>query len=101
MLNLVGLVLGCLIAVLAYREAKKAVETHGKGPWGLAPGVWAVLGFFLGLIGLLLLVIAKRSLEKEAPKALDAPPAPPAPGAPSAPASPGTPAVPRQRNFVL
>lgn len=63
---LVRLLFCALFAYLGYREAAKFGRRWGRTPWGLHPGVWAVICGFSLLIGGILLAIARRQGKKEA-----------------------------------
>lgn len=55
----VGLAVTLAIVIGPFRAAKKRAAHFGQAPWGLSPAVWAIIGFFTGLIGVILFVVAK------------------------------------------
>jgi len=57
----IALVLGCIIAPLAYRESESYRRTNGVTPWHLPSALWAFLGFVSFLLCAVLLVIARRT----------------------------------------
>ncbi len=56
---LVGLAVTLAIVIGLFRAAKKRQEHFGQAPWGLSPAVWAIIGFFTLLLGVILFVVAK------------------------------------------
>lgn len=64
-MNAIVFVIAALLASWAYRDVQRFQATWGKGPWGGSPRVWAVVCFLIGIIGVLLLVLAKRNTKKQ------------------------------------
>ena len=61
---LIFLVIDIAIAVFAYNDANKRQQARGSTPWNLSPVLWAVIGFFLGIIGLVLYLVARSAHDK-------------------------------------
>ena len=55
-LNLV--VFGVIFAVLSYLRTSRFRQRTGVNPWHIPPAVWALLSFFIALLGTLLSLIA-------------------------------------------
>lgn len=51
-------VLGIVFAGLAYASTNAFRRRTGRNPWGIPPLVWLVLGFFFGVFGTLLSLLA-------------------------------------------
>lgn len=78
---IVFLVVGGLVAALAYHEAGKFESETGQAAWGLSPALWALVVFVTGLfVGGILLCVARRSTKRQMRReALAAPKAPQSP----------------------
>ncbi|HEY1828851.1 MAG TPA: DUF2510 domain-containing protein [Acidimicrobiales bacterium] len=46
---------------LSFNYARTFQRRRGQLPWGLHPGLWGLIGVFIGLIGFILLFIATRT----------------------------------------
>ena len=57
---IVGLVVAGLCSVACYREATRFETQYGRTPFGWSNTLWAVAGFLLGLLGIVLIAIAER-----------------------------------------
>jgi hypothetical protein len=79
---------GTLFGYLGFREARNFARQNGRSPWGWDPVVWGLVVFFTGLlIGGVLLLIARRSTQRQlraVPPAMPAPNAWPAQPVPNA-----------------
>jgi drug/metabolite transporter (DMT)-like permease len=56
-------VLGCVVALLAYRESETFRKKNGVTPWRLPSWAWALIGFCSLLVGAVLLAIARRTTD--------------------------------------
>lgn len=74
------LVIGCLVAVVAYRESVNFKKKNGVTPWHWPSWVWAGVGFLSLLLAAVLLLIAERTTKPLQPAAFQS-------------AVPGSPAV--------
>ncbi len=64
-MNAIVFVIAALLAWWAYRDVERFRARWGRGPWGGSPRVWAFVCFLIGIIGVLLLLIAKRNTKKQ------------------------------------
>jgi len=60
MTSVVYLVIGCVFAFAFYRESERTKKANGVTPWHWPSWLWASVGFLFGLLGLILLLIARR-----------------------------------------
>jgi len=63
--NFLPLLLAGLVAFAVYRDAAERKGARGSTPWGWAPEVWGVVGFFLGLFGALIYFVASRAHDRK------------------------------------
>jgi hypothetical protein len=68
-----GLVLAVAFALWSFSLARRFRDRNGVAPWRLHPLLWALIGFVLGLIGFLLILVARATTRP-------VPPAPTGPG---------------------
>jgi hypothetical protein len=54
-------VLGCVVAVIAYRESESFKRNNGVTPWHWPSWVWALVGLLSLVLCAVLLVIARRN----------------------------------------
>jgi hypothetical protein len=66
-LVLAGLIAGLIFAALSIRVAGRFSVRAGVSPWHLHPAIWGVIGFVLGLIGFLLVFVARATTRPERP----------------------------------
>jgi hypothetical protein len=58
--NLIFLVVGVVVAFVAYRESEKFRKTNGVTPWNWPSWLWAIVGFISLVLCAILITIAKR-----------------------------------------
>ena len=72
---LVSFLLLLAFSIWSFSLARRFRDRNGVAPWHLHPVLWALIGFVLGLIGFLLLLVARATTRP-------VPPASPGPGFP-------------------
>jgi hypothetical protein len=55
------LLYGVILFIISYRWSEKFRRIYGRAPWRLPSMIWGLIGFFLGLIGILMQAIAHRT----------------------------------------
>jgi hypothetical protein len=78
-----GLIIGLIIGFVCMRAATNFQGRYGRPPWGVPGWGWFLIGFILGLIGLVVYLIAHATSKRQAgqreyypPPAYPPPPAP-------------------------
>jgi hypothetical protein len=74
-LVLAGLIAGLVFASLSIRVAGRFMVQAGVSPWHLHPAIWGVIGFVLGLIGFLLVFVARATTRPVRPGTTESGPA--------------------------
>jgi hypothetical protein len=64
---MIFIVIGGLVAVLAYRESEAFRKKNGVTPWGMPSWAWALIGFASLLVGAILLAVARRTTDPVVP----------------------------------
>jgi hypothetical protein len=86
-----GLILGVIIGLVCMRSADNfKAQYNGKTPWGLPSWVWFLLGFFLGVIGGILYLIARTTTRQKLMQTTYSPPPYPSPPMAQQPWTPQT-----------
>lgn len=62
-----ALVFACLFAWLGFRLSERARAATGRAPWGIPSPLWAVVCFAVGVIGLVLLLVARATTRGSPP----------------------------------
>jgi hypothetical protein len=63
-----GLIIGIIIGFACMRAATNFQGRYGRPPWGVPGWGWFLIGFILGLVGLVLYLIAHATSKRQATK---------------------------------
>jgi hypothetical protein len=61
-----GLIVGVIIGFICMRAATSFQGRYGRPPWGVPGWGWFLIGFILGLVGLILYLIAHATSKRQA-----------------------------------
>jgi hypothetical protein len=75
----VSFVFTVIAMVVAVTGSKRSIATKGRPPWSIPTFVWAIIAFFLGLVGLLIFLLAQATTKAVQPGPYAAPPPYPVP----------------------
>ena len=64
---IIALVIGVVVALVAYRSSEKFKEANHVTPWRIPSWGWALIGFLSLLLCVILFLIAKRTTKPAAP----------------------------------